>query len=149
MENFWEVAVPIIFLFASIGIAIALLTRQRSRVRPEHEDPTTPPIPATASRRQRKVLAQLEPNPEIPTVMDLVRTEIAELGIDQIPSAAGLSEPVVLKVYRRDATEGCDHEGAEFVVAEGVVRADALEDDVTFVCNGCSGTNDEDPAFTE
>ncbi len=81
--------------------------------------------------------------------MDLVRTEIAELGLDSMPSATELSDPVVLKVYRRDAKDGCDHEGAEFVVAEGVARADALEHDVTFVCNGCSGTKDEDPAFTE
>jgi hypothetical protein len=146
MDNFWEVAVPIVALFGSIALAAALLTRQRSRVKPDETERAAPVIPSSASRHQRKVLEKLEPQPEIPTLMDLVRTEIEELGIDKIPGHESLPKPVVLKVYRRDSLllQECNHDALEFKLGDGVEPSEAMEDDVILFCLECGepGTND-------
>ena len=148
MDNFWEIAVPVLALFGSIALAAALLTRQRAKLRPEHEDPAVPEIPTAASRRQRKVLEQLEPAPEIPTLMDMVRTEIQELGIEEIPGHEGLPGPVLLRVFRRDQAvrESCPHGRFEFRLAADVDPAEAMEKDVELYCPACdaTGTNQDD-----
>lgn len=147
MEDFWNIAIPIAALIGSMILAGVLLTRARNNAKPEVAE-TTPEVPASASRRQRRVMEKLEPVPQLPTLMDLVREEIAELGIREIPGNDDISETVLLKVYRRDvpAIEKCEHEGSEFVVADGVPADEATEEDVKLVCPECGigGTNPED-----
>lgn len=138
MDEFWEIAVPMLLVLASIVAAAVILIRLRNRMEPE-EDESRPQIPATASRRQRKVLAQLEPDPELPTVMDLVRAEIRDLDIEEIPGHEGISGPVLLKVYKRDepVRSRCEHQAYKYVVAAGVDRAEAQDDDVRLFCGRC------------
>ena len=102
-----------------------------------------------ASRRQRRILEKMEPLPEIPTIMDLVRQEIDEAGIESIPGHEGLSEPVMLKVYKRDVNERCSHDAYEYVVKDGVEPEEATEDQVRLVCAQCAEPDEEsgtDPA---
>ena len=151
MEDFWEVALLVLTFFGSIAVAVVVLARLRARVKAEQEDSDAPQIPATASRRQRRVLEQLSTPPDIPTVMDLVREEIAELGIRDIPGSEELAETVALKVFRRDMREGCDLGSCEYRIAAGVEPAKATEDEVTLFCPECSepGANGDDAALTE
>ncbi len=143
----------VIALIVSIALAAALLTRQRMRARPDDYDPGQRPPGEKPGRRER-ILEQLEPLPELPTVMDLMRQEIAELGVDKIPGSEGLAGPVLLKVYKRDqrVAENCPREALEYVVADGVAPAEATEDDVVLSCKQHaedaggeeSGTDSED-----
>ena len=127
----------VIAFLASIAVAIAMLTRQRARTRPEESELSDePPLPRS---RQARIMAKLEPLPEIPTVMDLVREEIEETGVERIPGHEGLPGHVMLKVFKRDhlIRERCTHDSYEFVVRDGVSAPDALEDDVTLFCSRC------------
>ncbi len=146
MEEFWEIAIPLIALFGSIIIAVFLLVRVRSHAKPETPENGVQ-LPASASRRQRRVLETLSTEPEIPTLMDLVNQEISELGVDQVAGFEQLSGPVALKVFRRDALtrQRCEHDALEFVVADGTDPAEAEEDDVTLFCPQCGepGTNED------
>ena len=145
MDETVDIIIVLVALLGSIVIAGVLLARTRQRARPE-EPAAVPKIPATASRRQRRIIETLEPPPAIPTLMDLVREEIAELGIHDIPGSEGVSDPVLLKVYRRDVEikEHCPHGACGFVVKEGVSRSDAGDNDVRLYCPECAGT-DQDP----
>ena len=128
----------IVALVISIVLAALLLTRQRNRHRPEIDsnDPSSSPQPSRRLTRQERLLQKLEPLPEIPTVMDLVRAEIEETGVERIPGHEGLTGPVMLKVFRRDAAvrEGCPDEALRFVVREGIEPEAATEDDVRLYC---------------
>ena len=137
MDDFWEIAIPMLFLFGSIVLAIFLLARARRNARSELPEEANP-VPATASKRQKRILAKLEPEPQLPTLKELVRQEIADLGLEDVPGAAGLAGPVMLKVYRRDHDETCTHDTHEFLVAEGVNPADAQDNDVHFRCPTCA-----------
>jgi hypothetical protein len=147
------VTAAIIALVVSVALVAYLLTRQRERLRPEI-DPNDPPPPPAARRptRQEKLLQKLEPLPEIPTVMDLMRAEIEETGVARLPGHEGLAGPVMLKVFRRDAAvrERCTHEGFGFVVRDGVEPEAATEDDVHLYCEQCGNTpidrSKEDPS---
>lgn len=138
----------VIAFLATIAIAIAMLTRQRARARPEKSELTDePPRPRG---HQARIMAKLEPLPEIPTVMDLVREEIEETGVERIPGHEGLPGHVMLKVFKRDhlIRERCSHDSYEFVVRKDVSPPDALEDDVTLFCSRCGAgeTDTADPA---
>lgn len=138
MDSALEVAIPVMALLASIGLAVALLTRQRSRVRPETVEPQQESL-QKASRRQKRVLEKLEPLPQIPTLMDLVREEIEETGVEKIPGHEGLSGPVMLKVFKRDhlIRERCTHDAYAFVIQDGIEPAEATENQVTLFCDQC------------
>lgn len=142
--------VAVIALVVSIALAAILLGRQRERYRPEVDpnDPQPLPIGRRLTRQQRLV-QKLEPLPEIPTMMDLVRAEIEETGVDRLPGNEGLAGPVMLKVYRRDAAvrERCTHEGFGFVVKAGIEPEAATEDDVRLYCERCGDqtAGDEQP----
>jgi len=131
-----EVALPALII--SMLIVAGLLARQRSRTKPEQESETPPPKSRRSSRTAR-VLEKLEPLPEIPTLMDLVRIEIAEEGIDEIPGRDGLPDPVVLKVFRRDEAvrTGCSHNAFEYRLAADVAPDNATEAEVQLVCPIC------------
>jgi hypothetical protein len=136
-----------------------LLTRQRERLRPE-ATPESPPPARKRPTRQEKILQKLEPLPEIPTMMDLVREEIAAEGVDDIPGHEDLPDPVKLKVFRRDhrVIEACTHDAYHFAVAEGIERPEATTQDVALRCDECGelpplpdtpGTNDDDATLPE
>lgn len=145
MDGFWDIALPMAALFGSIVLAFVLLTRARNNAKPDLPEDVVP-IPSSASRRQRRIVSKLEPLPEIPTLMDLVREEITDLGLEDLPGAEELSGPVMLKVYRRDVRDDCTHDAYEFIVSDGVEPPDALESDVELVCPQCveQGTNEDD-----
>lgn len=140
-------ATALVALVISIALAVYLLTRQRQRNRPEI-DPENPHPPPRGRRltRQEKLLQKLEPLPEIPTVMDLMRAEIEETGVEQIPGHEGLPGPVMLKVFRRDAAvrERCTHDGFAFVVRGGVEPEATTEDDVWLYCEQCGDSASDD-----
>jgi len=148
MDEYWDIAIVMVALFGSIILAAMLLMRVRNRAKPQ-PDAGKPPVPTTVSRRQRRIVEKLEPIPEIPTLMDLVRQEISELGIEQIPGADKISDPVALKVYKRDSAvrERCTHKDIRFVVTRGVEPVEAHDDDVALYCPQCSEepTDDENP----
>lgn len=131
-----EVALPA--LVVTILIVVGILVRQRARTKPEQETEAPLKPPRRPSRTER-LLEKLEPLPEIPTLMDLVRIEIAEEGIDEIPGRDGLPDPIALKVYRRDETvrTDCSHDAFEYHLAAGVAPVDATEADVRLVCPRC------------
>jgi hypothetical protein len=142
MDNAADIFIVIAALFASMILAGVLLTRARSHAKPESSE-TEPEAPASASRRQRRILKTMTPNPQIPTLMDLVRQEIAELGIEDIPGHEDIAGPVLLKVFRRDheLLEQCPHGTCGYVVAEGVRRDEADEQQVRLFCEQCAGTD--------
>jgi hypothetical protein len=133
-----EAAVPFVLLLVAVALAAFLLARQRSRVRPTDLEPEKDVL-LKASRRQQRVLEKLDPLPEIPSVMDLMRQEIEETGVEEIPGHEGLPGPVMLKVFRRDHAirEHCTHNAYEFVIQDGVDPAVAMEDDVRLFCEQC------------
>ena len=133
-----------IAIVISIGLAATLLSRQRENARPDDDLEPKKQSGWTTSRRRERILEKLEPLPEIPTVMDLVREEVAETGVENIPGHEGLTGPVMLKVFRRDQAvrDRCTHDGYTFVVAEGVEPSEALEDDVVLCCEQCGPTED-------
>lgn len=144
-----DIIIVFVALFASIGLAAFLLTRARGRVEADAPEEVQR-IPASASRRQRRILKTMDPSPEIPTLMDMVHEEIADLGLDRLPGHEDLSAPVLLKVYRRDFREDCPHDEWEYVVAEGIRRDEAEDADVKLICRQCEnpGTNPDDETFT-
>lgn len=154
MDDVVSAAVPILAVFAFIGLATFLLTRARAHARPPAETPEEKVL-QTASRRQQRILEKLEPLPEIPTVMDLMRQELEETGVEQIPGSEGLSGPVMLKVFKRDAAirERCDHDAYEFVMEDDVNPEEATEDQVVLFCSRCgampeaTGTDSEPEAL--
>ena len=157
-------AVALTALVLTVALVAVLLTRQRERHRPE-VTPGNAPAPRKRMTRQEKILQKLDPLPEIPTMMDLVREEIAAEGVDDIPGHEDLPDPVKLKVFRRDhrVIETCDHAGYRFVVTDGVAPGDATEEDVTLRCDDCgdpppishrpagdaAGTNPDDQTLSE
>jgi hypothetical protein len=144
VEDSWEIVVPLLALLGSIVLAIFLLARARERARPDDAEQAQRPYPPSATRRQRKILSQLSPIPEIPTLMDLVRAEIEDLGIEQIPGGAGVASAVLLKVYRRDRAATCTHEDIEYRIADGVRPDAAAEADVVLHCAQCANPPDEE-----
>ena len=144
-----DIIIVFVALFASIGLAAFLLTRARNRIKEETPE-TIHKVPASASRRQRRLLEKMDPDPHLPTVMDMVREEINELGLEEIPGHEDLSAPVMLKVYRRDFREACPHDQWEYQVADGVTRDEAEDADVRLVCRECDqeDTNSEDTTPT-
>ena len=146
MEDFVEIAVPLTAFLGAIILAVYLLWRAREHARPKDEPPEKAVL-RKASRSQRKILEKLEPIPELPTVMDLMRQEIAETGVESIPGHEGLAGPVMLKVFRRDQQirERCTHDAIAFVVTDGIEPAAATEANVSLYCDQCGDLPPEPP----
>lgn len=146
----------VLALLASFAIAVGVLARQRSRTRLENHGPDQPaatgqPVLKRRLSRQQRILAKLEPLPEIPTVMDLMREEIAETGVENIGGHEGLTGPVMLKVHRRDKSirDRCTHDAYEFVVREDVDPPEATEDNVVLFCNQCGELETDEETGTD
>lgn len=118
-----------------IGLAAgALLTGLTMRRTPQGKLGLRP------SRRQLRILASLPPDPELPTIDDLVREEADALGLLDVPGPAGIALHVRLKVWKRDHdSAGCPGGSWAYAVREGVVPADAGVEDVTLVCAETAG----------
>lgn len=128
-------AVAFVLLVAAGVLVFRLLVRSRRRLMPEESVDESRRL----SRRQRLVmeLERANPNPEIPTVVELMHQEAAETGVDSIAGGEGIPIPVKLKVWRRDAVvhEDCtDRALLRFVVKAGVAPADATVTDVRLAC---------------
>jgi len=151
MEDQWDIVIVLFALVGSMVLAGVLLARTRKRVNPDATE-SKPKVPASASRRQQRILENLSPPPRIPTLMDLVREEVKDLGIEDIAGSEGISGPVLLKVYRRDEAirEQCPHDAYEYVVADDVRRDEAGDDDVRLFCARCAaGTDSDDETLVE
>jgi hypothetical protein len=142
-EGGTAVDIALVGLVASVVVAAVLLARLRTRSRPDDYKPGDG-LPGGRGRRQR-IMAKLEPMPQIPTVMDLVRMEVEETGVENIPGHEGLGGPVMLRVFRRDEAvrTRCPHGGYAFVIRSGVKPEDALEDDVRLFCAQCGEVDDD------
>jgi hypothetical protein len=87
------------------------------------------------SRRQQRILAALPPNPDIPTIADLVREEAEALGVEEVAGGDGIALHVRLKVWKRDHDPDRCHGGRwVFRLRSGVAAADAGPDDVSLEC---------------
>jgi len=150
MGEYMDIVIVAMALIGSIVLVVVLLSRARAHAKPEPEA-GAPEIPATASRRQRRIVSTLEPATEIPTLMDMVRQEIVDLGISDIPGAEEISDPVALKVFKRDSfvRDRCTHNDLRFVVTTGVEPAEALDDEVLLFCPQCGEANEEESGTNE
>jgi hypothetical protein len=150
------VDIPVIIAFVvSIGIVVGVLLRQRSRLEIDEQGsddhPQATPRPTRRTTKQERMLQKLSPLPEIPTIMDLMREEMAETGVETIPGHEGLTGPVMLKVFRRDALirERCTHDGIGFVTRDDVEPEEATENDVVLFCTQCGPIQEEDESGTD
>jgi hypothetical protein len=96
------------------------------------------PLPRKpASRRQRKLEAYraANPDPEIPSIIELMQQEAEETGVNEVPGGEGIQVPIKLRVWRRDALvrEACTT-GVRFEIAAGVEPSAATEDQVHLIC---------------
>lgn len=71
-----------------------------------------------------------------PDILQLVREEVAELGIDKIEGADGIDPSVLLQVYRRDVVNCAEGGTRMFVLADDVKAAEAGQDTLSLVCEG-------------
>ncbi len=96
-----------------------------------------PPVAKkTRMTRREKILSTLEPDPEIPTIIDLMHEEARDTGVNEIPGGEDLEVPVKLKVWHRDGgshTE-CPRQSLRFEITAGVEPGHATVEDVRLSC---------------
>lgn len=88
------------------------------------------------NKRQRQILAALPPDPELPTIEDLVVDEAQELGVDTIGGADLVPLHVRLRVWKRDRPQldDCPDDRLQFEIAGRVRAVDATAEDVRLTC---------------
>lgn len=100
------------------------------------------------SKREKKLeqLRQYDPLPEPKAILDIVREEAEDLGVNDVPGGEGLDIPVKLKVWHRDEAirEACNGD-VRYDVAAGVPPGEATVDDVRLVCADSSPGIDGTP----
>ena len=69
-----------------------------------------------------------------PDILELVREEVVELGIDRVEGAGEIDPSVLLQVYRRDMVNCSDGAAKRFVLADGVDSRDASPDTLSLRC---------------
>jgi hypothetical protein len=116
------------------GLVVGYLVGRNRRDR--SGDPT--PARFKPSKRQRKILATMPPDPQRPDVEELARIEVTELGADRVEGSSGISPTVLLPVWRRDIPghETCATGDLRFLVAGGATPGEATVDDVRLTCDG-------------
>ena len=96
----------------------------------------------SSSRRKKEAQADLEREKaelSTPDILELVRQEAAESGVDQIPGADDVDLTVRLQAWRRDeyVRSACpDTTLLRFVLDEGVPPDKATAEDVRLECEG-------------
>jgi hypothetical protein len=130
----------ILFLIALFALGIIfgrmLIRRDVERKRRELAGASGPAAKKRRMTRREKILASLEPDPEIPTVIDLMHEEARDTGVNEIPGGEQLEVPVKLKVWHRDGGPHfeCPRSSMRFEIAEGVDPEQATVEDVRLVC---------------
>lgn len=93
------------------------------------------------TKRQRQILATLPPDPQVPSIDDLIEEEVGDLGLRDVPGSEQLSAQVMLKVWKRDRPR-IDVGPTETVVFEVVTAATpphVTVDDVRLVTRDRAG----------
>ena len=90
-----------IFIVVASAVMVTLTRRTRERMRETMAADEKPPVPPR-TRRQRDVLATIDPPKPLPTIEELVAEEAAETGVNTIPGGDGLDVSLKLRVYWRD-----------------------------------------------
>jgi hypothetical protein len=142
----------ILFLIALLvlGIIFGRMIMRRDAEKKRREL-AADPDPAGKKRRlsrREKILATLEPDPEIPTVIDLMHEEARETGVNEIPGGEQLEVPVKLKVWHRDGGShaACPRSSLRYEIADGVDPEQAKVEDVRLVCREAHPASPEPPA---
>jgi len=108
-----------LLLAAAVGAVIGwLLGRsQTPKAEPGAEPPSDRRRARKPTKRQREILATLDPDPTPPSIAELMREEAAATGVDRIPDA-GLPLHVRLRVWHRDrpGLDACTEDRLRFVV---------------------------------
>ena len=105
----------------------------------------------TSSRRKKEAQADLEREKaelKTPDILELVRQEAEDAGLDEIPGADEVDLTVRLRVWQRDehVRSACpDRSKLRFVLASGVSAEAATEDDLRLVCRGVPTPAPADP----
>jgi hypothetical protein len=124
-----------IAVFVTMGVMVTLTRRTRERAQ-EAQGNDHPTAPKPRTKRQKQLVAQMAPPPEIPTIEQLVAEEAAATGVNDIPGGEGLDVSLKLRVYWRDEVvrKGCEDGHLEFRIESGVDLEAADIDDVRLVC---------------
>jgi hypothetical protein len=109
-----------LLLAAAVGAVVGWLLG-RTRTPPSNTDSEASPDRGRRTpkptKRQREILATLDPYPEPPSIGELMREEAVATGVDRIPDS-GLPLHVRLRVWHRDrpGLVGCADGQLRFVV---------------------------------
>lgn len=131
-------AITFLAFIAIAGFLFMRMVRARD-ASPDYEPAARRPRRVSSKERKLERMREFEAAiPPRPTIQELMQQEVEATGIDRVPGGDGLEIPVRLRVWHRDADvrADCAAEGLRFIVAEGVERASASEDDVMLVCDG-------------
>ena len=121
-----------VFVALAIGFVAGVLVG-RILGRPSNEQGTRTFRP---TKRQRRILETLTPDPVVPSIQELVVAEAKEVGVDATPGADGVPLHIRLKAWKRDrdGVGPCDDGRLRFRVRESVEPGRAQVGDVTLVC---------------
>lgn len=116
----------VVLAIIAVVVVLVVITRQTSRVKKEAK---------ADLQREIESVGQFD-------IMELVAEEAAAVGVDEIAGGEGISIPVKLRVWHRDAEIRGELSPASlrFVVDPGVAPEDADEDQVRLEVAGDSTT---------
>ena len=112
-------------IFAIVGIGLALLTVMVLLSR-------------MGRNRKQEAMSDFEREREAtkaPDILQLVRDEVVELGIDKIDGSEDIDPSVLLQVFRRDEQNCEDDTSYHFVLANGVKPKDASLETLALSCD--------------
>jgi len=140
-----EIFLGLAVVVGALGVAFWRSLKQRKQLEAEldHE-------PKKRMSKREKKLAEIrsnDPDPEIPTIDDLINEELAETGVNDITGSEGLTDPVKLKVYHRDSAglNGVPPDELFFRLSYGIEAPDATVDDVRLVHDAEAATKTSAP----
>lgn len=93
-----------------------------------------------STKKKKRAVAHLEQELEAVrnfSILDLVDSEVAELGLAEVSGASGIPPSVLLRTWRdgKKVVDGCsDRDRLRFVLKDGVSAAIATDEDVTLEC---------------
>ncbi len=129
--------VTAIAIAATVAMGVMVTFARRTRERAQEAMPDAQPTaPKPRTKRQRQLVANMAPPPQMPTIEELVAEEAAATGVNDIPGGDGLDVSLKLRVYWRDEVVrgGCEDGNLEFRIDGGASIEAAGIDDVRLVC---------------
>ncbi|MDK1018109.1 MAG: hypothetical protein QGD89_01710 [Actinomycetota bacterium] len=111
----------VILTVIALLVVFALLSRQSSK----------------SKKRASADLEQERQNVGVFDILELVKTEVRELGLTEIVGAENIPHGLLLKVWSasKDIVTGCtDRSHLRYIVEPGVLPSDATENDVFLEC---------------